>query len=273
MIFRKSNSNARKFVGILVLCTLILTSWLTISQKSRALSTRQKEVAEQIANICIAEWDNYGILPSTALAQAFGESGLGKGNYMFGVNGSRGLGVEASTYNYFRCLYNSVFKGRMAFKTTPEEQLASIFEGGEYCPYVLPGGHYYRSVLNAVDKYGWRKYDKKLFRNIAKRRKQEAARRAKKLRKQRQKRPFHIELSDELGVGECCVDPLYIKKGSVVIFGSLHLEATKTKKNLKNTIIIGMGKDTFDNNIRDFSFFKDCKYVIYLKEVIENVRG
>ena len=242
---------------------------------SNALSTSRQNTADAIADICIEEWDIYGILPSVAIGQAFVESGLGSGgSNLFGVNGCSGLGPVSATYRYLQCLHNGFFKGRAAWKDSPEEQMYYILERGYYCAGEYPHGRYYYNVLGSIDRYGWRRYDRTLEKRLREREK-------KKKRKKRQKGYFRIIFSYEIPEGTCIVDPGYIKKGSTIIYSGGIIEATKTNISLKNTIIIGRSSRTL---LPVFGSEKQQNLYLYVErilqrmsrtklEVIENAKG
>ena len=241
--------------------------------QSLALSRSAKSTAKQIADICIKEWDNYGIWPSVAIAQAFVESGLGSGPNLFGCLGHAGRGTESATYGYLGVLQNQYFRGRANFAQDPDTQIGLILKGGNYCAGEYPGGHYHNLVINNIDNYNWDRFDRIIRRKIK-------AKKERKLRKQRQKQPFRLEFSDELPEGEATVDPWFIQKGSTIIYSGGIVEARNTKRGLRNTIIVG-SRQNFDDPYSKFrswksireGFFDTSKIKINLMEVIENVKG
>lgn len=238
---------------------------------SLALTSSRKDTADAIADICIEEWDTYGILPSVAVAQAFVESGLGSGgSNLFGVNGCSGLGPVSATYRYLQCLHNEYFKGKAAWKDSPEEQMYYILERGFYCEGEYPYGRYYYNVLGSIDRYGWRKYDRTLEERLRVREKKARQKKERRNRNFRQQMPFKIVFSDKIRIGECMCNSLYIPKGSTVIIGYYILEVTAVNKSLANTIVIGCKDDvlpTLHNDILVDGLFT------HLTEVIEDVKG
>ena len=239
-----------------------------LPMKSNALSSTRNDVADRIADICIKEYDTYGILPSVAVGQGFVESGLYCGGHnLFGVNGCSGLSVEAATYRYLQCLHNGYFKGTAAFKESPSEQMYYILKKGNYCEGEYPYGRYYYNVLRSIHRYGWDKYDSRLKSY----QKAERRKKATRLRRKRQKQPFRIFIETDLPAGTCIADKKYILKGSTVIFENQIVECIDNELDLGNTIRIGID---VDNNFHDISkFLENCTYVTKLKEVIENGKG
>ena len=241
------------------------------SHISLALSRSQQNTADAIADISIEEWPTYGILPSIAVSQAFIESGLGSGgSNLFGVNGCFGLDIVSATYRYLQCLHNEFFKGKAAWKDSPEEQLYYILEMGFYCEGEYPYGRYYNNVIQSIYRYGWDKYDEKLSRKLAEKDRERARKNAKRLRAQRTRMPFRLIFNKDMALGTMCADPEYIKKGSTVIVGYYIFEVTESDKGLDNSVIIGCKDETLPSLHDDI--LVDGFYT-YLTEVIENVKG
>lgn len=238
---------------------------------SEALTTSRENTADIISDICIQEWDTYGILPSVAIGQAFVESGLGSGgSNLFGVNGCSGLGPVSATYRYLQCLHNGFFKGKAAWKDSPEEQMYYILERGNYCEGEYPYGRYYNNVIQSIYQYGWDKYDETLSRKLAEKGRERARKKASRLRAQRSRMPFRLIFNKDMAVGTMCADPEYIKKGSTVIVGYYIFEVTESDKSLDNSVIIGCKGDVLPSLHSDI--LVDGLYT-HLTEVIENVKG
>jgi len=222
-------------------------------------------VAKTIAKICQDNWDWAGILPSVAIAQAFVESGLGVGPNLFGCIGDAGKGVEAATISYLHVMHNQYFKGRAAFITSPSKQIASILKGGLYCEGEYPGGSYNYNVLSSIARYNWDKFDKPILKKIREEK-------ASKVRKQRQKGYFNVQYDESLPESVAIVDPGWIKKGSTIVYEGGIVEAVKTKKGLKNTIIRGSVPWRLyfhEKRFPDFVYDRQNKLV---PERLENVR-
>lgn len=199
------------------------------------------------------------------MGQAFVESGLGVGPNLFGCLGHAGRGTVAATYGYLGVLQNQYFRGEANFAPTPEAQLAIIMKGGRYCEGERPWGTYYNNVINSINRYGWRKYDRIINKQIQK--KAEA-----KERKARQKLPFAIIFSSEVTPGTCIVDPEFIKKGSTVIYPGGIAEATNTSEGLDNTIIVGCEGIIFPTKVDRTEFF-DMEKLQFNIEVLEDAKG
>lgn len=130
------------------------------SVKLSGLSQAQKNIAYTIANICIKEWKNYGVLPSTAISQAMVESTLGKrcrGYNLWGIKsgGVRYGSLENGVYAYLRVINNACY-GTAPFTKNSSSQIRKILNGG-YC---VPVGNYYKNATWIVNKYNLKKFDK-----------------------------------------------------------------------------------------------------------------
>ena len=255
----------------IIFWVLLLTMIVYQTDTSLALTQSQQNTADAIADICIEEHPTYGILPSVAIGQAFVESGLGGGgSNLFGVNGCFGLDPVSATYRYLQCLHNEYFKGKAAWKDSPEEQMYYILERGYYCAGEYPYGRYYNNVIQSIYRYGWDKYDEKLSRKLAEKDRERARKAAKRLRAQRTRMPYRLIFNKDMAMGTMCADPEYIKKGSTVILGYYIFEVTETDKGLDNSVVIGCKDETLPSLHDDI--LVDGFYT-YLTEVIENAKG
>lgn len=145
------------------------------------LSKEQKRLADNIAKECSELWEQYGVLPSVCVAQAFTESSLGKKNPANNYWGIRTGGkylpyssLEAGARKYCSVINLSYYKGA-PFKKDYSTQLRIILDGG-YC---YNPGSYYERTIGAIKTYGFDKYDKQLFDKI------KAKKRAEILKKKR----------------------------------------------------------------------------------------
>lgn len=180
------------------------------------LDPEQQSNADRIASVAAAEWDNYGVLPSVAVAQAYIESQLGKARYngynMWGIGGADSSyyygSVEEGTYGYLRTINNGYY-GSAPFTTDPWSQIRKILDGG-YC---IPEGSYHSDVMWAIQTYDLEKYDQKMW----------ADRRQERLEKFRQG-VFTVMYDPELPSGVIEVDETVAKKGTICLYG----EADKT---------------------------------------------
>lgn len=129
------------------------------SIKLHGLSNRQKQRAYTIAEICIKEWKNYGVLPSVAIAQSMQESTLGKhcsGNNLWGIKSGAVSysSLESGVYGYLRVINNGYY-GTAPFTRNASSQISKILAGG-YC---TPVGDYYNNVMWIIDHYGLERFD------------------------------------------------------------------------------------------------------------------
>ena len=239
---------------------------------SLALSRSAKSTAKEIADICIDNWKQYGVLPSVAIAQAFIESGLGSGPNLFGVLGCAGMGTYSSTIRYLQCINNGYYRGA-PFQKDHNTQIYYILRNGNYCAGEYAGGRYHGLVNSSINRYNWDDYDSKLFNDLRK----AAAKERRRERKKRQRGYFHIVIDESLTPGTAITDPKYIRKGSVILYEGGILEVVKTKRNLGNKILTGC-----ESIIRIFAMpegetdgFFDLENLqgTRLREVVEDAKG
>ena len=232
--------------GIIVSILFICLDVLYHPIRANALTQRQIDTADAIADITLNEYPTYGRLPSIAVGQAFVESELGKGgNNLFGVRGQSGRDTVSATYGYLNCLDNQYFRGEGSFILDREEQLAIIMKGGRYCEGEYPYGRYYYNVINSIYRYGWDKYDKPLIE--AEKRKLEAAKRAKEEkiemwreeeRKSKWNDEFTLIFNPMLLPWQVITDEDVIKGGTILI-GYDWMDVVGTKQGLGMTIETG----------------------------------
>lgn len=127
--------------------------------------------ADQIAEVTIANYDTYGVLPSVAVGQAFCESTLGKFpindfNY-WGLRARKGWrafnSLEEGTIGYLETINNGRYD-KALFNKDYKEQLKYIYEGG-YCP---NNPDYVDKVVWAIEAYDFTAYDATLFKSLEK---------------------------------------------------------------------------------------------------------
>lgn len=161
--------------------SIMIVAWIFASPsvllaESAELTKEQKDVADNVADEALENWDKYGVLPSVAVAQTFVESSLGKNrirkNNLWGLRPSGRYSSYASLNDgisaYLRVLNNGRYDDAL-FKKDYKDQLHEILMGGYYGE--DDGGtigEYYRNCVKSILKYGFDQYDKKLFNAIKK---------------------------------------------------------------------------------------------------------
>ena len=130
---------------------------------AKDLSEAQSNTADTIAQICIENWETYGVLPSVCVGQAFIESTLGEycsGYNLWGIQSGQEQysSLWEGTIRYLNVINKSYYEGA-PFKTDYHEQIRIILDGG-YCQ---PVGSYYEDIIWSIDHYGFSKYDTQLF--------------------------------------------------------------------------------------------------------------
>lgn len=129
-----------------------------------SLSGKKKERADFIATICLNNWKKYGVLPSTAIGQAFVESTIGehcRGYNLWGINSGRGYNYSSlreGTLAYLKVINNGYYDSAL-FCKNPRTQIRRILSGG-YC---VPIGDYYSQFTWALDHYNLEEYDRQMF--------------------------------------------------------------------------------------------------------------
>ena len=133
---------------------------MMMSTPCKALSKDQWKRADIIAEVAAENWEEYGVLPSVAVGQAFIESTLGKhcsGNNLWGINSGAEhyLSLESGTMRYLKVINNGCYPGA-PFETNYNKQITKIISGG-YCE---PAGPYISNVVWSIEHYNFDRYDK-----------------------------------------------------------------------------------------------------------------
>ena len=208
----------KKIFIVLMVAVLTVNMSYTPVSASRNLTKSQKEVADTIAKIAIDNWDEYGVLPSTAVTQAFIESTLGdrcRGYNLWGIKSGAVTysSLYEGTISYLKVINNGYYKDA-PFKKDYKIQLRKILDGG-YCQ---PEGKYYSNALWSINAYKFYNYDKELFKQIEKKKAAKKLARLEKKRMKKQKKTFHVTYDPSLPNNVAIVNGDIIKKGTVNIF-------------------------------------------------------
>ena len=150
----------------LLVLVVILLCIVSTEVDAKTLDKKKTKTADKIAEICIENWEEYGVLPSVAVAQAFIESTLGKncsGYNLWGVKSGKEQysSLKEGTLRYLEVINNGYYEGA-PFQKNYKKQLKAILDGG-YCQ---PAGNYYANAIWSIETYGFDKYDKELFRRL-----------------------------------------------------------------------------------------------------------
>lgn len=188
------------------------------AEASNGLNEKQNYYANYIAQVAAENWEEYGVLPSVAVAQAFIESSLGMHNPNYNL---WGIASGATYYDslhegvmgYLKVINNGYYKDA-PHQTDYSIQLRKILDGG-YC---YPEGDYYSNAINSINKYHFDKYDKMMFKNIEKEkiRKRRLLKEKKRIAKQKQK--FTVIYDKSVPENTVIVNKKIIKGGTVNIF-------------------------------------------------------
>ena len=157
-------------ITLLTLCLMLLcNNYVKASDEyCYKLTEFQQRNADIIAQACIDHWDEYGCLPSVAIAQAYVESQLGlkidNGN-LWGICSCRISypSVYDGVHAYMRVINNGRYIG------APHEkkwriQIRRILDG-DYC---IPEGDCENDVAWTIRTFKLEKYDEILFKKINK---------------------------------------------------------------------------------------------------------
>lgn len=156
----------KKFLVLVLVLVMLMTSPAKVYAKS--FTDSQTERAEVIAEICIREWETYGVLPSTAITQAFLESTLGdfcSGYNLWGIASGAVQydSLEDGVYGYLGVINNGYYTNA-PFEKDFYKQIRYILDGG-YCQ---PEGDYYSKAVWTYETYELYKYDEMLFEELEK---------------------------------------------------------------------------------------------------------
>lgn len=190
-----------------VLSIALVCSMLVQNVHAREFTEKQQKIADELTSVCIDSWDEYGVLPSTCIAQAFVESTLGEhcsGNNLWGIRSGaeKYETLEKGTLRYLEVINNGYYKNA-PFEKNYKKQIKAILDGG-YCQ---PVGDYYSNAMWAIENYNILKYNEKLFNELENRD-----------RKKQQERKFRVIHDDSIPKGVVLVDKHIIPSGAVCIY-------------------------------------------------------
>ena len=167
-------------LALMIMVTCILGQGDTANAAKRTLTKAQQRRADIIAQICIDNWDKYGVLPSTCLAQAFVESTMGdhcSGYNLWGIKAGKVKysDLEKGTIAYLEVINNGYYKNA-PFCKGYKTQIKRILAGG-YC---VPADGYYGDAVWAIEAYDFTSYDEKLFKELKKKKAEKARKKAQR---------------------------------------------------------------------------------------------
>ena len=156
----------KKMLSIILCFCIVFCNSTSIYAKNRQLPKQQRVVADKIAEICVDNYEKYGVLPSVCVAQAFIESTLGthcSGNNLWGICSGKEIysTLEYGVKRYLKVINNGYYKDA-PFEKDYKKQIRKILDGG-YCE---PEGNYYANAIWSIETYGFDVYDKKLLQKV-----------------------------------------------------------------------------------------------------------
>ena len=204
----------------LLMIGVATTNYLREDEPLKAASTRtltksQQANADYIGNYVIEHYDEYQVLPSIAVAQAFVESTLGDhcSDYnLWGIrSGAEHYGsLEEACIRYLNVINNGRYDGALGNKSY-ESSIQHIINGG-YC---VGNPNYVSNVVWSIEAYGFDKYDKKLDKILEKKKKEVAK---EKREKKCEDGEFIIEYSEDIPYHAIGISKKFShKKGTIMV--------------------------------------------------------
>lgn len=157
----------KKFLMMLLTtCLLLGTMTVDVQAKEYSLDDEQRAIAERITEICTENWEEYGVLPSVCIAQAYMESHVGKHCYennLWGLYGGYTSfdSLDEGIYEYLEIINNGRYDDAL-YHIDPSYQLNAIYDGG-YC--TSSRDHYVGGCIWIVDSFDLTKYDAEILKN------------------------------------------------------------------------------------------------------------
>lgn len=178
---------------------IYLISCLVTTTHCKALTKEQWKQADIIAEVTAENWNEYGVLPSVAVSQAF--IGIASGAESYNS-------LENGVLRYLSVINNGCYPGA-PFERDYKKQIRKILDGG-YCE---PEGYYYSNILWSIKNYHFYRYDK-MIPNL-----------------------YTIEYSKKCSPNTCMINSNKAGKETVAIIGNSFFETIKKKGN-KNIILV-----------------------------------
>lgn len=160
----------KKFVTMLTIMVLLIGFYPTeVQAANHKLDEEQTEIAEYLAEVCTDNWEEYGVLPSVCIAQAYMESHIGKycySNNLWGLYGGYTSfdSLEEGTYEYLEIINNGYYDDAL-YLTDYEKQINAIYDGG-YC--TSSREHYVGGIIWIIEEFDLTKYDQEIYENCYK---------------------------------------------------------------------------------------------------------
>lgn len=202
--------------------------------------TQEKRIKQAMEYMTKPEtWDKYGIWPSTYLMQTFIESCMWR-KPRHGLNGHGEMSgrwyytVKQAAKGYCQLINKHWYKGA-PFMDNSYEQLDRILD----CGYCVPRGNYWSKAVRSCEKYGWKKYDKILKKNIKKKQEEEKEKKRQLKIKQAREEEFTFVFDGTLLPWQICGDRDIVPVHSTVRIGYSLLDTVRDVENIGNIIYTG----------------------------------
>ena len=161
-----------KKLTAVMLAGLVLTSTPTYTKTVNAeearyvLDEQQAEIADRITEICTENWNEYGVLPSVCIAQAYMESHVGKecyANNLWGLYGGYTSfnSLDEGIYEYLEIINNGLYDDAL-YHLDSSYQINAIYDGG-YC--TASKEHYVGGINWIIDAFDLTSYDTEILKN------------------------------------------------------------------------------------------------------------
>ena len=187
-INEKVSKRIRAVILVLLCGVMVFGASISSDASNAKLNSFQQSNADRIAAVVSAHWEEYGCLPSVAVAQAMQESSLGEhcsGNNLWGIasGAEKYDSLEDGAIRYMEVINNGCYKGA-PFQTDWRIQIRKILDGN-YC---VPEGKYESYVHTIITKYNLEKYDDEMFAEIERRKEEERLKKEEAAKKKRVKK-------------------------------------------------------------------------------------
>lgn len=157
---------------ILTLClalAMVLLPSIKVDAGTYHLNDEQKDIAKEIQKVCTENWQEYGILPSVCIAQAYMESHIGEvcyANNLWGLYGGYqsydtlddGIMAYLELLNSYDSYSNALW--RIDYKA----QIEAIYDGG-YC--TTSKDEYVGGIIWIIENFNLSSYDSEILKNCS----------------------------------------------------------------------------------------------------------
>lgn len=168
---KNTTKKFKKLLVMLLAVVLVISTYSTpVNAESRfTLDEEQSVIADRITEICTENWQEYGVLPSVCIAQAYMESHVGKHCYennLWGLYGGYTSfdSIDDGIYEYLEIINNGLYDDAL-YHIDSTYQINAIYDGG-YC--TSSRDHYVGGIIWIIDAFDLTKYDAEILEHCSK---------------------------------------------------------------------------------------------------------